>query len=184
MVQSRPARIVWHKVGREHGGPCGYPADLRLNSPEVIASYLSEKLAGESPNRCHWHDDHTIVELPSAGSDENWIIVYFLDRNLQFSMGYKSHSWWLADITTYCKTDEDAVIVRDIFLDVEIDEGLAYRVLDGDEFALAIREGILGVEEAAFAAQALASLIADIESNHFPDPRLSDVYRQYCPEAG
>jgi len=174
-------RIVWHHVGREHGLNGTYTTELRLNSPEVVAKYLAEKEALRSPNRCYQHDADTLVELPPAGSDRQWIIVYFLDRYLQFSFGYKRHGWWLADVVSYAQSESGATIVRDLLLDVEIDADLRYRIIDGEEFVKATESGIVPFDEALSAMQALFTLAVELDHNKFPDSRLERIYEQYWP---
>jgi len=91
------------------------------------------------------------------------------------SIGYKPHSWWLADVVSYRISESGAIVVRDLMLDVEIDESLQYRVLDRDQFEFAVQEGIISDDEALIATTTLENLIRQLDSGSFPDARLSTI---------
>jgi hypothetical protein len=121
-------------VGREHGLGGKYTPELRLNPSEAIEKYLAEEEDRKSENRRLQVDSKTLIEQPPSGADRMWLIVYLLDEGLQFSLGYKRHDWWLADVVSFGRTKDGAFVVRDLMLDVEIDRRLDYRILDHDEF--------------------------------------------------
>jgi hypothetical protein len=172
-------KIIWHHVGREHGRVGDYAPDLRLNTPHRIEEYISDKLSGSSENRYIRYDSNTLVELPPICVEQRWIIVYCLDCNLQFSLGYKPHPWWLADVVSYRRSEAGEFIVRDLFLDVEIDEDLQYRVLDREDFEFAATSGIIDSFEADLALVALDRLVQDLDSKAFPWPSLVEAQRTY-----
>lgn len=81
--------VFWNHVGREHGG-LAYAEGIRKNSPEVVAQAiaLKEQRVRNSRSRFVRYNETTLLELPPAESHNNYIIVYCIDRGLQFSLQF------------------------------------------------------------------------------------------------
>lgn len=87
---------------------------------------------------------------------------------------------WYVDLV-HITTDEDAVIVRDMYIDVMVPtDGRHHRLLDLDEFADAIDEGILPIDRAVDALRRWQAFL-DRHLHSARDPQ--DRWADFPPEA-
>jgi hypothetical protein len=171
-----PVRIFWHHVGREHVID-GYAPDIRANSAEVVDTYLAAKEIGSvGGHPCFRVDERTFVEAPPPNdSGPAWIIVYLADLGLQFSQGYKDFDGWLIDMVRIAERPSGSICVSDLFVDVKVSRSGSIVVEDLEEFALALRAGILSSAEAASAIESLGTALAMAGSVDFPGSRVQEA---------
>ncbi|MGM0843829.1 MAG: DUF402 domain-containing protein [Bacillota bacterium] len=182
--------VYWNHVGREHG-ELTYTEDIRKNSAEVIdrAIFLKEQnaLKKENSNRFLVLEDSLIIELPPVNSNKNFIIIYLLDRGLQFSWGFKnSHHGWLIDIVQYEKRTSGLLCVHDLLIDIRVFEDGSYQVIGMDEFHEAYRLGALSDERVNHSLKALSFILSQLNNKAFPLPHIEELKQKYYernPEA-
>jgi predicted RNA-binding protein associated with RNAse of E/G family len=175
--------IFWNHVGREHGG-LGYTEDIQKNSSEVIQKCLEIKEQrcrnNYQPNKFIKYNESTLIELPSSESDKKYIIIYFIDRGLQFSLNFKSkYPWWLIDVVDITEIRPNVFCVHDLFIDISVNLDGSYHVLDMDEFEMAINLNVLSHEQITRSLKSLHSILAELNSRNFPNKILKDLEQQY-----
>lgn len=175
--------IFWNHVGREHGG-LDYAEDIRKNSPEVIQKCLElkEQLCRNNyqPNKFVRYNESTLIEFPSSQCDEKYIIIYSIDRGLQFSLNLKSkYPWWLIDVVDITEIRPNVFCVHDLFIDISVNLDGSYHVLDIDEFEMAVSLNILSQEQITQSLKSLHSILDELNSKTFPNETLKDLEQQY-----
>ncbi|MET1013314.1 MAG: hypothetical protein ABWX61_02230 [Paenisporosarcina sp.] len=175
--------IFWNHLGREHGG-LAYTSDIRKNSPQVVKESLSLKEKHyrnkKIPNIFIRYDNSTLIEHSPPESEKNYIIVYSIDRGLQFSLNYKTgYSWWLVDIVNIQEVRPNVFCVHDLFIDIAINIDGSYKVLDIDEFNTAIRLNIFSKELMIQSFESLHSILSELNLNSFPNKLLIDIEGKY-----
>ncbi|AZN42885.1 hypothetical protein [Paenibacillus albus] len=177
-------RIFWNHVGREHGG-LNYTDDIRKNAPEVIQQALELKVqrARGYRNRFIRYDESTLIELPAPDSRDNFIIIYCIDRGLQFSMNFKPrYLWWLIDVVEIQEVQPGFFCVYDLFIDIAVNVDGSYQVMDMDEFEYALSLGVMTSEQVSRSLKSLHSALTELNSRTFPDDRLKRIHEQYMKQ--
>ncbi|MDF2725547.1 MAG: hypothetical protein K0Q59_5224 [Paenibacillus sp.] len=180
--------IFWNHVGREHES-LGYARSLRKNPPEVIQRGLEAKeqrsLAG-SRHRYVRYDDNTLLELPmhkaphGGAGDRPFIIVYCLDRGLQFSLHYKKqYAWWLVDIVEIEQIRPDVYCVHDLFIDIAVHDDGSYEVYDIDEFEAALSIDAMSPRQVSHALKSFHDIVTELNAKSFPGPLLQKLEQTY-----
>jgi hypothetical protein len=173
--------IFWNHVGREHGG-LDYTEDIRKNDADTIswALELKEKRARESSSRFIKFDKNTLIELPPLGSERKYIIVYCIDRGLQFSLNYKSrYPWWLIDIVDIQEVKPNVFCVHDLLIDLSVNLDRSYNVLDMDEYGNALTSGAMTEDQVKSSLNSFNSILEELNTKQFPNSLLVSITRQY-----
>lgn len=175
--------IFWNHVGREHGG-LEYTDDIRKNSPEIIQEALVLKehrcRNGGQLNRFVRYDESTLIELSPLQSDQKYIIVYCIDRGIQFSLNLKSkYPWWLIDIVDIQEIRPNVFCVNDLFIDISVNLDGSYHVFDMDDFETAISLGVMTPEQISRSLRSLHSMLTELNSKAFPNEILKDIQQKY-----
>lgn len=169
-------------MGREHGID-GYAGDLRKNDPETISRYLAGREKPGPPSagahRLIRHDENTLVELAAEGSEKHFLIAYFIDKGLQYSLGYKKHPWWLVDIVEIEETKPNTFGVRDLFLDIQVNRDGTYEVLDEDDYKEALRLEIMSERQIMRSVRSLKMALDELAAGQFPSERLQAIVDRY-----
>ncbi len=171
--------IFWNHIGREHGG-VSYTSDIRLNSLDVRAQALELKYQHAknqaNPNQFLQWDENTLVELPPSSSEKKFVIVYFLDKGLQYSFGFKTkYPCWLIDVIDVEIVEDGVYCVHDLFLDITVNEDLSYSVLDVDEFLEAIEKQVITSKQIRHSIHALKEAMDELNRFDFPNSRLKNI---------
>ncbi|WP_456273295.1 DUF402 domain-containing protein [Bacillus sp. AK031] len=175
--------IFWNHVGREHGG-LTYTNDIKKSSEEEVEKAIQLKeeraLSMKEPNRFIRINSSTILELPPLASSKRFIIIYMLDKRLQFSYGFKSsHNGWLIDIVQYEKRQEDLICVHDLLIDIRVFEDGSYHVIDMDEYYGAYEAGAVSEEQAGHSLKALAYILEKLNRREVPSFEMQELKQQY-----
>jgi hypothetical protein len=175
--------IFWNHVGREHGG-LDYAEDIRRNPPEVIQKNLElkEQLCRKSNqiNRFVRYDEATLIELPPAQSEKKYIIVYFIDKGLQFSLNFKTkYPWWLIDIVDVQEIKTNVFCIHDLFIDISVNTDGSYIVYDMDDFERAFSLAALTHDQISRGLRSLHTILTELNAKKFPNNILKDIVRKY-----
>jgi len=173
--------IFWHHVGREHGKN-GYAADIKKNSEETIENCLLQKRNfAENINRNQFirYNETTLLELPPKDSEKEFVIVYCLDKGLQYSLGNKDYPFWLIDICDIEEVEKNVFCVHDLFIDISVNEDTSYNVLDMDDFHFAIENKVIDYETTRKALHSLSIALEELNNNAFPNPLLLEIENHY-----
>lgn len=96
----------------------------------------------------------------------------FLDKGYKLSRFYDAEGkflYWYCDIIEVIyEQNEDKYTLNDLLVDIKILPDGAVRLLDADELAQAIEEGLISNKQACKALRALNSLLELIYSGRFP----------------
>ena len=175
--------IFWNHVGREHGG-IKYADDIRKSPLQDIHHCMELKEQHyrniELPNRFVRYDDSILLELPALNSNEQFIIIYYIDRGLQFSLNHKSkYPWWLIDIIDVQEIRPNVFCVHDLFIDISVNPDGSYQVLDIDDYETAISLNVMSKEQIKRSLKSLHSILTELNSNNFPNTKLNDIKEKY-----
>jgi uncharacterized protein len=170
--------IFWHHIGREHEIP--YGSSIQRNNKQVVEAYLKKKedLALASGHRYIRVDSHTLIELPRE-HDPFFIIVYDINKGIQYSFKYKDKSGWLIDIIDAIEVRENVYCIQDLFIDIYLSSDGTYQVQDLDEFYQAASLGVLSAEQSKQCLYKLNLVIEELENNVFPNPKLEKILATY-----
>ena len=116
---------------------------------------------------------------------DDFIAVWFVFTGLWYDVGkiYNlKHEWtgYYCDIMMPVKRSKTQFEITDLFLDLWISPDGSYEIQDEDEFAEAIRHGVIDTELAKSAQNALDALIAEVESGKFPRQHVIAEFES-CP---
>lgn len=175
--------IFWNHPGREHGG-IEYTSDIRKNSNQVIKESLSIKEKyyrnKKIPNKFVRYNTTTLVEYAPPDSKGNFVIIYLIDRGLQFSLNYKTgYKWWLIDIVNVEEISPNVFCVHDLFIDIAVNADGSYQVLDIDEFNTAIKLEVISNELIIQCFESFHSILSELNSNKFPNKLLKEIESIY-----
>lgn len=175
--------IFWNHVGREHGG-LDYTDDIRKNSPEVIQKCLELKEQrcrnSDRQSRFIRYDESTLLELPPPQSDKKYIIIYCVDRGLQFSLNLKSkYPWWLIDIVDIQEIRPNVFCVHDLFIDISVNFDGSYHVYDIDDFETALSSDVMSNEQISRGLKSLHTILTELNTKAFPNNILKDIEQKY-----
>jgi hypothetical protein len=162
--------IFWHHVGREHGEN-GYASDIRKNTPNIIENCLMQKrhfAENISKNQFLKYNETTLLELPPKDSKEKFIIVYCLDKGLQYSYGNKNYPYWLVDICHIEEMEKDIYCVHDLFIDIVVNKDMTYHVLDVDDFQTAIKKKVIDEEIVVKTLGSLSIALDELNNKSLP----------------
>lgn len=174
--------IFWNHVGREHGG-LDYTTDIRNNPPEVIARTLElkeQRCRDGSPNRFIPINESTIIELAPADSSKKYLIVYSIDRGLQFSLHYKPrYPGWLIDIVAIQELRPNVYCAHDLFIDISVNTDGSYHIYDMDEYEEALSLGVMTAEQISRSLKSFHSIVTELNSKAFPCALLKELEQKY-----
>lgn len=144
--------------------------ELLLDTPELIISEF--RFSGlERPTVL---DGKTITENGYRGVlfefVEEWYEIMKIWNHEGELVGY------YCNINTPPERFEGGYEVTDLFLDLWVFPDLTYRVLDEDEFEVALAKGLIDEESAAKARKVLASLKKRVVEGNFP-PDMTKEYQ-------
>jgi uncharacterized protein len=176
-------QILWNHIGREHGG-LSYTSDIRKNSTEVIQAALKLKeermIRDSNPNQFIRYNQTTLIELPPKQINEEFIIIYDIERGLQFSLQYKQrYPWWLIDIVEVEEIKPNLYCVHDLFIDISVNKDGSYNVLDMEEFHEAIQLKILSQKQTQNSINSLQLALHMLNSGEFPPPLVKEIQQRY-----
>lgn len=178
----RTCSVFWHHVGREHGG-MRYTDDLRKNTSETISEFLQlrERNYGNDPSKMYvQHDEATLVEVFPPDSPENKeIIIYLIDKGLQFTLWRNKEYLWKVDIVDIYEYKPRVFCVQDWLIDLHVFSDGRYHLLDMDEFTEAMQLEILTPEQAQLSLMRLHEVTAMLNAGTFPGNRISDLLLHY-----
>jgi hypothetical protein len=175
--------IFWNHVGREHGG-LDYADDIRKNSPEVIQKSLElreQRCRNNGQlNRFVRYDETTLLELSSSQNDKKYIIIYCIDRGLQFSLNFKSrYPWWLIDIVDIQEIRPNVFCVHDLFIDISVNFDGSYHVYDMDDFEIALSSDVMSYEQISQGLKSFHAILCELNCKTFPNNILKDIQQKY-----
>ncbi len=173
--------IFWNHVGREHGG-LQYVSDIRKNGKEGIENTLAlkEERARNSPNQFYKYNKSTLIELPPIASEKKFIIIYQMDKGLQYSLNLKSkYPWWLIDIVDIQEIKPNVFCAFDLFLDISVNRDGSYNVLDVDDFELAIRLDVINQTQVLSSLASFHSVIEQLNEKKFPCALIEEITEKY-----
>lgn len=175
--------IFWNHVGKEHG-ELEYADDIRKNPPEIVQKSLELKekrcINNGQFGRFIRHDESTLIELPTLHSKKKYIIIYCIDRGLQFSLNFKSHyPWWLIDIVDIQEIRPNVFCVNDLFIDISVNPDGSYHVYDMDEFENTLSLGVMTQDQISRSLKSFHSILTELNSKEFPNKILKDIHQKY-----
>ena len=185
--------VAWWSYGKEHDGD-----DLRLNSPEVIASHLDVKIAAfraTPDDEWRWRqmDDDLLVERPKP--DSRWCgpdtrIYYLVKRglgiieNIHYPPPDDRWKWYIHLADIFYDSARECWIMKDLFSDILVDgDNYTCRVLDLDDLANALDLGLLTPTQASEILRRTDLTLTAIARNEFPFPEI-ERGRAACRELG
>jgi hypothetical protein len=118
-----------------------------------------------------------ILEIPPPEWGHGEFLVYLPERNWMVRRNYVDH--WYVDIGITKPFRDNVRGWTDLWLDVTAPEPAShYHLRDADEFAAALRDGSISVENAATAMESLNALVKTIRDGAFPVPevRLAEAF--------
>jgi hypothetical protein len=174
--------VAWWSYGKEHVGD-----DLRLNSPEVIASHLDAKIAAfcATPgDKWRWWqvDDDLLVERPKP--DSRWCgpdtrIYYLVKRglgiieNIHYPPPDDRWKWYIHLADIFYDSSRECWIMKDLFTDILVgDDNRTCRVVDLDDLAEALDLGLLTPAQASDVLRRTDLTLAAIAKAAFPFPEI------------
>jgi hypothetical protein len=173
--------VVWWRFGKEHS-----EEDFRVNTPEVVAAHLDEKVARSrlTPGDAWlwWQEGSLLVEKPAPDSwlyRPDTVIYYLVERGLCVIENIHVRDWgdewrWyvhIADI--FYDGDRDAWVMKDLFCDVIVHEDRQrYRVLDLRDLGNALDLRLISPQEASDILRTTESVLRSIERGEFPFPEM------------
>lgn len=178
-------KIFWNHVGREHS-TFSYSPTIQKNSEYIKKQTLEMKLKRckeDTENQFIQLDQHTLIEISSNHSNEQFIIIYCIKSGLQFSLGHKKkYNWWLIDIVDIEEIEENIFCVHDLFLDISVNYDGSYKVLDMDEFHFAYSNDILSKNQYDKAMQSFITILNRLNDDEFPIEWLNQIVLEYKPQ--
>jgi predicted RNA-binding protein associated with RNAse of E/G family len=173
--------IYWNHVGREHGG-LKYTDDIRKNDEVTIKSALElkEKQCRTGSNIFIQYDENTLIELSPLDSERRYIIIYCIDRGLQFFLIYKTkYPWWLVDIVDVKEVKPNVFCVNDLFIDISVNINDSYKVMDIDDYEIAFSLGVMTKTQVINSLKSFHSILDELNSKQFPNNLLIQIKEQY-----
>ncbi len=176
--------VAWHRLGKELG-----EGGFQVNPPDLVESYLKEKVSkfratDESDWRWFKISEDLIVEKPFEGQfgcGPETLCYYLLDRNcfihenVCFPALGKDWPWYIDIGVTEFRTDLDAWIFKDWFVDITVKDDLStHSILDLDELAEARRIGLVNNDEMDQILRSAQNVVDLIRSGQFPPEEIRD----------
>ena len=166
----KPVKIVWGKFAT---------IDMESDLSEALTAQdhasLVEK-AKSIANPIFQLASDVFVELPPSDWGHGDVLIYLPKRGWLVRRNYVEH--WYIDIGVLRKIAPGLYNWTDLWLDVVVPESAeTYRLLDADEFGLALKESSVSIELAAYAMESLNDLIQLIHSGQFPVSEVRDAER-------
>ncbi len=185
--------MAWWSYGKEHHGD-----DLRLNSPETIASHLDAKIASfrATPNdEWRWWqvDDDLLVERPKP--DSRWCgpdtRIYYLVRrglgiieNIHYPPPDDRWTWYIHLADIFYDPARECWIMKDLFSDILVDgDERTCRVLDLDDLADALDLGLLTPAQTSEILRRTDLTLTAVAKGAFPFPEIERGWAA-CKELG
>lgn len=127
---------------------------------------------------------NVFIEIPDTEWAHGDFLVYLPERHWMVRRNYRSR--WYVDIGIFKGYGSNLYGWTDLWLDVLApDLARTYHVLDADEFAGALRDGDISVDNAVLALYSLNDLLTFIRNDEFPVPEIKSAeafYDQYMAD--
>ena len=185
--------VIWWRYGKEHS-----EESFRLNSPEVIAAHLDEKVAHfrqtpEAAWRWWQVDDGVMVERPVPDNlfmREDTRIYYLPSRglavieNIHLRPPHDIWPWYLHLANIAYDGNRTTWVKQDLFCDILIGrDGRSHQVIDLNDLATALDIGLLSPQQTSDVLRRTETTTRAIARGEFPFPEIERA-RAACRELG
>ena len=167
--------IFWNKKAKQHDG---MPYEQHAHYAPPTAKQFIERI------NCHRfikHSDNILIELPPLHSNEDEIILYYLNEGLQIRRDFNSQdAAWHITIADIEEVHPNIFCVHDLIATITTHDNYSYQLLHMDAFHYAFTHAFLPDNLYDKAMTSLASLLNKLNQGTFSYDeldRLADTYR-------
>ena len=148
-----------------------------MNTPLLYRRrFIPDELVPLKNDRILHFEDHLIITkwdaLHPRKDIAGGISAYYLDQGIKVSKVFDKEQqlvYWYCDIIQQKPgPNPDSIIIEDLLIDVILYRDGTVQILDLDELAQAMEQGLISDQEVAYALRVLNSLLRLIDQGQFP----------------